>query len=322
MQTHVYNDFDAFAESVHNVDSRMLLRHPKNRTWSVSTVNLNGINIQVGRLGSGNIAQGEIRQDGYILYLPLTDAVEYSANGIVLEKKSFALLEPGCEFCISTKEEHDWCVAFVPSHMFALETETVEPLPGFKGKTCRVTRPNRLAADRFQSLTGQIMAAASKYSQFESTSAASCAAAEVLKIVSSYVGQPQNVELHPRGRTRLSRQEIIRRCNELLKASHNKHVFIEELAVAAQVSQRTLRTAYNEYFGVGPVQYLQLRKLHQVRRALTEADSKANLVSDILMGHGEWELGRFATRYRRLFGELPSETLRGNGGNDSSNLTG
>ncbi len=310
MQTHVYNDFDAFAESVHNVDSRMLLRHPKNRTWSISTVNLNGINIQVGRLGSGNIAQGEMRQDGYMLYMPLTDCVEYSANGIVLEKNSFALLEPGCEFCITTKEEHDWCVAFVPSHMFALETETVEPLPGSKGKTCRVTRPNRLAVNRFQALTGKIMTAANKYSQFESTSAASCAAAEVLKIVSSYVEQAQNVELRPRGRTRLSRQEIIRRCDEFLEASNNKHVSIEELTVASQVSQRTLRTAYHEYFGVGPVQYLQLRKLHQVHLALTETDFKACLVSDILMDHGEWDFGRFASRYRRLFGELPSETLR------------
>lgn len=252
MQTHCYNDFDAFAESIQHIDSRMLLRHPKNRTWSISSVDLNGINIQVGRLGSGNIAQGELQLDGYMLYLPLTDAIEYSANGVVLDKKSFAILEPGCEFCISTKEEHDWCVAFVPSHMFALEAETVEPLSGSKGKTCRVTRPNRQAADRLQSLVGQIMTTASNYSQFEYTSAASCAAAEVLKIVSSFVEQPQNIEPHPKGRTRLPRQEIIRRSNELLEAHHNEHIFVEDLAVAAQVSQRTLRTAFKEYFGVGP----------------------------------------------------------------------
>ena len=92
--------------------------------------------------------------------------------------------------------------------------------------------------------------------------------------------------------------------------SRGEHVLVEELAVAARVSQRTLWTAFNDYFGVGPVRYLQLRKLNQVHRALKAADPEADLVSDILMAHGEWQFSRFASRYRRLFGELPSETLR------------
>jgi len=33
-------------------------------------------------------------------------------------------------------------------------------------------------------------------------------------------------------------------------------------------------------------------------------------VTEILAGMGIWEFGRFAGRYRRHFGELPSETLR------------
>ena len=103
-----------------------------------------------------------------------------------------ALIGSGCEFCISTKKEHDWCVVFIPSHMFAPGAATVEPLPGSTGKRCRVTRPNRQAADRFQSLVGEIMTAAGNYSQFESSSAASCIAAEVLKIVSSYVSDNHN----------------------------------------------------------------------------------------------------------------------------------
>jgi hypothetical protein len=31
-------------------------------------------------------------------------------------------------------------------------------------------------------------------------------------------------------------------------------------------------------------------------------------VADVLLQHGEWEFGRFAARYRRLLGELPSDT--------------
>ena len=80
MRSQLFRDFDAFSESVRDIDSKMMLRNPKRRIWSISSVDLDGIDVQFGRLGSGNIAQGELRPDGYMLYLPLTDAVEYSAN--------------------------------------------------------------------------------------------------------------------------------------------------------------------------------------------------------------------------------------------------
>ncbi|MGI9472680.1 MAG: hypothetical protein ACR2NZ_14160, partial [Rubripirellula sp.] len=55
---------------------------------------------------------------------------------------------------------------------------------------------------------------------------------------------------------------------------------------------------------------LQLRHLHRVRRALLAADRDEVTVSTILSDHGEWAFSRFASRYHRLFGELPSATLR------------
>ena len=103
---------------------------------------------------------------------------------------------------------------------------------------------------------------------------------------------------------------IIRRCRELLEDREGESVLVEELAAAGEVSERTLRTAFNECFGVGPVRYLQLRRLHQVYCALRAAEPEAVSVCDTLVRYGEWEFGRFASRYRRLFGERPSETLR------------
>ena len=87
-------------------------------------------------------------------------------------------------------------------------------------------------------------------------------------------------------------------------------VQVSDLVVATGVSERTLRSAFKEYYGIGPNRYLVIRQLHQVHRALSQADPEGTSVSKILFDHGVWELGRFATRHRQLFGELPSETLR------------
>jgi AraC-like DNA-binding protein len=50
--------------------------------------------------------------------------------------------------------------------------------------------------------------------------------------------------------------------------------------------------------------------MHLARRALRQADPLATTVTVIATEHGFWDLGRFAAVYRKLFGELPSETLR------------
>ena len=107
MRRKEFRDFDAFAESLADIESKMLLRNPTHRIWRSTAVDLDGVGLQVGELGSGNIAQGELRADGYMCYLPLTDGVEYTANGRKLPKNSFAVLEPGCEFCVSTKVAHE-----------------------------------------------------------------------------------------------------------------------------------------------------------------------------------------------------------------------
>jgi AraC family ethanolamine operon transcriptional activator len=306
MRSQVFRDFDAFAESVRDVDSRMLLRNATRRVWYTSSVDLGRIDVQLGRLGSGNIAQGALRPDGYMLYLPLTDAVEYTANGNVLERNSFAILEPGCEFCISTKDPHDWCVAFVPSDSFTDVGGLPESAPG----SCWVTRPNRQAANRFRAVAIEILNAASTCSHFESSPAAARAAAEIVNAASLIVSPGAAIEPHRQGRPRVSRQQIIRLSMESLERSPAEPANVAQLAAAADVSERTLRTAFTEYFGVGPIRYLQLRRLHQVHRALQAAAPEETTVSEILVRHGEWSFSRFACSYRTLFGELPSVTLR------------
>jgi AraC family ethanolamine operon transcriptional activator len=305
MRSQVFHDFDAFAESVRDVDSKMLLRNPKERVWTTSSVDLGPIDVQFAKLGSGNIAQGQLRSDGYMLYLPLTKGIEHTANGAVLQSNSFAILEPGCEFCVSTKVEHDWCGAFIPANLL----EDGADLTVSATKACRGTRPNRQAVDQFRAALFQIFTAANN-GHFEQTPAATSAAQEVLKIANLVVGAKQTVISHHEGRPNIPRREIIRSSLELLDQQPNTLLSVRDLAAAASVSERTLRAVFNEYFGVGPVRYLQLRRLHQIHRVLKSADPKAVSVGQVLVDHGEWALGRFASRYRQLFGELPSETLR------------
>lgn len=314
MQNQCFHDFDAFAESIEGVESKMLLRNANHRAWSLSVADLQGMPVQVGRLGSGNIARGELRAEGCLLYIPLTYGCEYFANGVPLNFESLAILTPGSEFCVSTRVKHDWCAITLPSDFFNPGGDLAEPLPGVERATVQVLEPKMRLVQQLREMVAQIMQAAHECPGFEQTPTAMFARAELLDVAGQIFSQPAANVPNQKGRNRVPRDEVIARAERLLEQSDGKRVLIGELAAAVDVSERTLRTIFNDYFGVGPVRYLQLRQLHRVRRELRKANPQGKSVSDVLIACGEWEFSRFAARYRLQFGELPSETLRGSNG--------
>jgi AraC family ethanolamine operon transcriptional activator len=83
-----------------------------------------------------------------------------------------------------------------------------------------------------------------------------------------------------------------------------------ELCGVAQVSERTSEYAFLERFGVSPKAYLHRLRLNGVRKDLRNADPTATSVTALAIGWGFWHMGQFAKDYKRLFTELPSETLK------------
>ncbi|NEB33670.1 AraC family transcriptional regulator [Streptomyces sp. SID14446] len=90
-----------------------------------------------------------------------------------------------------------------------------------------------------------------------------------------------------------------------------QHPFtVGELAVLAGVSVRRLQEAFQQYVGMTPLAYLtDVRLSHAYEDLRRGAPGELN-VSEVAHGWGFDHLGRFASRYRARFGELPSQTLR------------
>jgi AraC-like DNA-binding protein len=103
---------------------------------------------------------------------------------------------------------------------------------------------------------------------------------------------------------------IIARFEELLAANYDRPLHLPEICAAIGASERTLRVSCMEHFGMGPVRYLWLRRMHLARRSLIQTAPGTATVTDIATANGFWELGRFAVEYRALFGEAPSASLR------------
>ena len=105
-----------------------------------------------------------------------------------------------------------------------------------------------------------------------------------------------------------SRRAGIERALEHLRVASLAAVKRSELAEVAGMSARTLEHGFRDLFGLTPLGFLHLLRLHAVRRELRAGDGACRTVREIADHWGFHQHGRFSGYYRRAFGELPSET--------------
>jgi len=115
---------------------------------------------------------------------------------------------------------------------------------------------------------------------------------------------------HP-GRARVRPPQIVQRLDAFLREHLDESIQMAQLCDVTGVSERSLRNACHAVCGTSPKRYLTRRRMEAVHTALTEARPGEATVTRIATDYGFYELGRFAATYASLFGERPSETLRG-----------
>ncbi len=102
----------------------------------------------------------------------------------------------------------------------------------------------------------------------------------------------------------------VKRVKDYLEAYTYEDITVRDLCRAAFVSERTLRYAFNEYFGISPKSFVKMIRLNRVRRDLRNIHPEEKNITDIANRWGFWHMGQFAKDYKSLFGELPSKTSR------------
>lgn len=107
-------------------------------------------------------------------------------------------------------------------------------------------------------------------------------------------------------------RRLVRRVREYLHANDDRSVTVHELCTQLGTSRRALQDCFRRSMDLTPKTYLRAFGLNAVRRELQRPGCTG--VGDVATRHGFWHLSQFATDYKRLFGELPSETLRGRAG--------
>jgi AraC family transcriptional regulator, ethanolamine operon transcriptional activator len=111
----------------------------------------------------------------------------------------------------------------------------------------------------------------------------------------------------PQSETR--RIAAVRACEEYVRENIDASPSLFDLSRISGLRLRSLINAFQAVTGMSPMAYLKLQRLNGVHRALLAADKTQTRIVDIAANWGFWHMGHFASDYRLMFHETPSETL-------------
>jgi len=298
----VSSRFDEIEQAMRSVDGRYLLRSRSTQEWRLGMENFGNLTTIVGTNGASVVYEGAIPA-AFVMLIGNGLSI---VNGERLTPDRFVWVSPNDEFQTVSAGGVQWMAIIIPatsvqrwvdSDVVRLDSRFLRSgVGGSDFPTLR--RVSELVIGAARSLDTSIEAIVSDRCRVAVNGELMDAVLETL--LSAQV--PLDAR---RGRPPLNRLKIVREVRHLVDEHLDRPVRIEDVCAAVGISATALQKITNEHLGMSFHRYLLARRLHAVHAALRDADSSEPITS-IYSRFGVWDFGRFSTRYRQLFGTLPS----------------
>jgi AraC-like DNA-binding protein len=298
--------FDQYGDSIQNAaDLLYLLTAGPAEDWSHAWRTVGQISVQFGHEAGSKILHGMTRNDT-IAFLIQTTGFDHGVffHGRPVSRFEAALLAPDRHFTLVTTVPVGWVAIAIPVSLLSQCAGHDDGISRYIGSQNGViSLSQRHAAELIELVTQAIAQESHAGSErYPSDLELLAGLTDILdNSIAQRIFADESVDVV---------EQLMRSSLEYIRARPDEPISVEGLAVESNVSERTLLRGFQRYLKMGPKQYLTIRQLNLVRRALREKSAEYRCVTDVLAEFGVTEFGRFAGRYRGLFGETPSRTLQ------------
>lgn len=136
-------------------------------------------------------------------------------------------------------------------------------------------------------------------------------AAQRYLAVSMLASYPNTAALEPTIEDRRdATPALLRKATAFIEDNVHVDITIADIAAAVYATPRALQYMFRKYHDCTPMEYVRRVRLHRARLDLLAGDALTTTVGDVARRWGFGNVGRFAVRYRNLYGESPHVTLR------------
>jgi methylphosphotriester-DNA--protein-cysteine methyltransferase len=302
--------FDDFSDMVMEATVNFLLVEPSLSPWSVWQCPLDSIVLQFGAEGGSKILHGLSRPDALTFILQdrqISDHLIF--DGLIIQSEDFAVLPPGSDFTFATTGPHRWISVTMPVGLFEAHAASIgrDDLARI-GKEKWVISPPKQLLDNFTASAASAAALIRDSGMTAQERPAKALAAGLLTALCAAIAASHKEVSLPIKKSR-STSDAMTKALEYVRGQKWGGTTVEDLALAADVTSRTLLRMFRQQLGIGPASYLKMRQLNIVRRALRRKFGSSGKITNVMSEHGVTEFGRFASEYKALFGERPSDTV-------------
>lgn len=307
----VFKDFDEFADAINGLAGRFVPTARAQTDWWVQRVPVGAAPIQQVNIGGASTFVGEGTPDTLTFGIPVTTPQRIRIDGRALDSNSLILIRQSQPFTFAARQPTLWAGITIPIEHPLLSPELLrsfEMRSSAAGATHIHSAPQALAAAKM--LVSRMCAENDQTVDFTGAAAAMAAEEDTIILATNVLANRYEAEELRFGRRRIPRDRIIARVLSIIEAFEGRPLLIQDFLRATNVSERTLRNVFLEYFGVGPMRLVKVIQLQEIHRALLAADPRTSKVSAIATHFGVWDLDAFARNYVALYGEKPAATLR------------
>ena len=109
----------------------------------------------------------------------------------------------------------------------------------------------------------------------------------------------------------MSSDKLVKLVLDYVHDQPSEEITAVELCTLADCSQRWMEQSFKKRFGITPKKYVKYLRLSRLRRDLLHSpQTEGQTVIELASAYGFWHMGQLAGDYRKVYGELPSETLK------------
>jgi AraC-like DNA-binding protein len=305
-------EFDVHAAALRAAGRDILLTARPGARWRLDRLPLKHLLLEFRNSGGASIVAGESPADAIVIATLASAKSGELINGRPIGPLDLVLFPPAVKFIQASSHPHEWITAVVPVSQFPqkyeLETNVVDIL-------AREIQPVILRsptlAQKFIMTAGTIERLAGDSAALQTSPLLHDCETSLLETLSIAVWAVLNrLMLKPpfsRARGTKAGDLAYQAFRQLDTPTADGHR-IADFCRAFGATERQLRRALKSHFAIGPNKLARLQRINRVRQLLVDRKENRFKIGSILASCEVTEPGRFASEYKALFGETPSQT--------------
>jgi len=288
------------------VEERVIPLKSGSNAYAVKVATMPDVTVTATQVGNLSSATTLVHSDYKSFVLPIGAAGEYRVNGVRADNRDMVWTDTSGTYHFYGEGRMSIAVAVRKSRLIRDIAAIVGVDPEDICLDLKNVRQSKRDAAAFRRrLSGVIEAVARSPERSARAALEDSVLSALANIVSAQVMHSRRL-----GRTSACFSRIVSAAEECYVAAGSRHVSLADLCQAAGVSKSSLHAAFVSVSGVSPMEYFLKRRLIEARERLVQSAAERGCIKRAALESGFTELGRFAVRYRELFGESPSETVR------------